>query len=250
MGFEAITTETSDGVLTVTMNRPEALNAITKTMLEELKVAILEGGKDDEVGVIVLTGEGRSFSAGVDLKELNKQKLESGGIGGSMDDAAHALIQAIQMTPKVVIAKINGFCFTGALEIALTCDLIVCAEGAKLGDTHAKWGLRPTWGMSARLPNAVGRRKARELSFTARAFTGAEAAEWGLANRAVPLDELDAAVRALADEILPNSRGSIAAYKVLYNKGGGRTEKKALQFEEEKVFSISDTNERLAEFMK
>lgn len=250
MSYEAIMTDTSDGVLTLTMNRPDALNAITKTMLEELKAALLDVSDDDDIGVIVLTGTGRAFSAGVDLKELNKLKLEAGGIGGTMDDAARSLIQAIQTTPKVVIAKINGFCFTGALELALACDLIVCAEEAKLGDTHAKWGLRPSWGMSARLPNAIGRRKARELSFTARTFKGTEAAEWGLANCAVPLAELDAAVRSLADEILPNSRGSIAAYKTLYNEGGSRTEKKALQFEEEKVFSIGDTTERLAEFMK
>jgi len=250
MATEAIRTEKHEGVLTITLNRPEALNAITKQMLEELKAAVLDGGEDDDVGVIVLTGEGRAFSAGVDLKELNKIKVEAGGIGGTMDEAARAAIQAVQKVPKVVIAKINGFCFTGALELALACDLIVCASEAKLGDTHAKWGLRPTWGMSARLPSALGKRKARELSYTARTFTGAEAAEWGLANNAVPRVELDAAVHALAEEILPNSRGSIAAYKFLYNKGGARTEKKALQFEEEKVFPISDTADRLAEFMK
>ncbi len=250
MSFEAITVEKVDAIATITMNRPEALNAITRTMLKELKSAVDAASSDDEVGLIVLTGAGRAFSAGVDLKELGELKLENGGIGGSMDDPARALILAIQKIPKVVIAKINGFCFTGALEIALVCDLIVCADEAKLGDTHAKWGLRPSWGMSARLPNAIGRRKARELSFTARTFSGAEAAEWGLANRSVPLEKLDEAVKSLADEILLNSRDSVGAYKVLYNKGGGRTEKKALQFEEEKVFTISDTNERLAEFLK
>ena len=219
-------------------------------MRKELKSAVEAAASDQEAGLLVLTGAGRAFSAGVDLKELGEIKLESGGIGGSMDEPARALIQAIQKIPKVVIAKINGFCFTGALEIALVCDLIVCADEAKLADTHTKWGLRPSWGMSARLPNAVGRSKAREISFTARTFTGADAAEWGLANRSVPLDRLDEAVKSLADEILQNSRESVGAYKVLYNKGGGRTEKKALQFEEEKVFAISDTDERLAEFLK
>ncbi len=250
MGFETIVVEKEGGVATITMNRPDALNAITRTMLEELKSAIDTAAGDDETGILVLTGTGRAFSAGVDLKELGETKLENGGIGESMDEPARALLQAIQKIPKVIIAKINGFCFTGALEIALACDLIVCADGAKLGDTHTKWGLRPSWGMSARLPNAVGRRKARELSFTARTFTGAEAAEWGLANRSVPLEELDEAVKSLADEILENSRDAVGAYKVLYNKGGGRTEEKALQFEEEKVFQISDTDERLADFLK
>lgn len=250
MSFEAITVENSDGIVTITLSRPEALNAITRKMLEELKSALDDAAGDDDVGVVVLTGAGRAFSAGVDLKELGNRKLEAGGVGGSLDEPARALLKAIQKTPKVVIAKINGFCFTGALELALACDLIVCADEAKFGDTHAKFGLRPTWGMSVRLPQAIGRRRARELSFTARTFTGVEAAEWGLANRSVPLEQLDDAVKSLADEILPNSRESIAAYKVLYNKGGRRTEKKALKFEEKEVFTISDTRERLAAFLK
>lgn len=250
MSFEAITVDKADGIATITLSRPKALNAITRKMLEEIRSALDDAAKDDEVGVIVLTGEGRAFSAGVDLKELSGRKLEAGGVGGSLDKPARKLIKAIQKTPKAVIAKINGFCFTGALELALACDIIVCADEAKFGDTHAKFGLRPTWGMSARLPQAIGRRRARELSFTARTFTGVEAAEWGLANRSVPLAELDEAVKSLADEILPNSRESIAAYKVLYNKGGIRTEKKALKFEQDAEFEISDTKERLAEFMK
>lgn len=250
MPYETILTATENGVATITFHRPDALNAITRTMLEEARDAVKEAGKDDSVGVIVLTGTGRAFSAGVDLKELGDRSLEGGGVGDYLDDPARALISTIQKVPKVVIAKINGHCYTGALEIALACDLIVCAEEAKLGDTHAKWGLRPSWGMSARLPAAVGKMRARELSFTARAFTGAEAAAWGMAARAVPAGELDSVVAEIAGMILQNSREAIAAYKVLYNKGGSRTEKKALAFEEDKDFTIGDTNERLAEFRK
>jgi enoyl-CoA hydratase/carnithine racemase len=148
----------------------------------------------------------------------------------------------------VVVAKVNGFCFTGALEIALACDLLVTAEEAKYGDTHAKWGLRPTWGMSARLPNAVGLRKARELSFTADTFTGRDAAAWGIANQAVPLAELDATVQKLAEKILANSRGSIAAYKTLYNQGVGKTVAEAVAFEQQSRFVIADSNERIEKF--
>jgi enoyl-CoA hydratase/carnithine racemase len=125
---------------------------------------------------------------------------------------------------------------------------MIVAEEAKFGDTHAKWGLRPTWGMSARLPQAVGLRKARELSFTAETFTGRDAATWGLANSAVPLAELDKTVQTLADKILANSRGSLAAYKILYNQGIGKTVDNALAFEKSSVFSISDTDERIAKF--
>lgn len=250
MNYEAIEVEKAEGTLTITLNRPEALNAITLAMLKEARDAIDEAAQDDTIGVVVLTGAGRAFSAGVDLKELGERKLEAGGIGSFIDDPARKLIHVMLKINKPVIAKVNGFCFTGALELALACDFIVCADEAKFGDTHAKWGLRPTWGMSARLPHAVGKRRARELSYTARTFSGTEAALWGLANHSVPLAELDEAVKGIADEIVKNSSDSIAAYKTLYNRGGCRTEKKALEVEEETEFHISDTNERLAEFMK
>jgi enoyl-CoA hydratase/carnithine racemase len=217
-------------------------------MLKELKQAMDEVGKDSEVGAVVLTGMGRAFSAGVDLKELGKMTLEKGSISAVLNDSARAFIDAVQTIPKVVIAKVNGYCFTGALELALACDLIVTAEEAKFGDTHAKWGLRPTWGMSARLPSVVGIQKARELSFTAETFTGRDAAAWGIANRAVPLAELDTAVQALADKILANSRGSLAAYKTLYNQGIGKTVAEAVEFEKQSKFAIEDSNERVGKF--
>ena len=249
MSFEEIIYDTNDGVATITLNRPKALNAITPTMLAELKQALEDAGADDSIGVVVLTGEGRAFSAGVDLQALNEVKLQAGSVGSGLDGVAREVIDAIQTLPKVVIAKINGFCFTGALELALGCDLLVVANEAKLGDTHTKWGLRPTWGMSARLPDAIGLRKARELSFTAATFTGEDAVNMGLANRAVPLDELDATVQELADAILPNSRESIAAYKQLYNKGASQPVAEALAYERETKFDISDTADRLSQFM-
>ena len=249
MAFSEIIFNTQDGIATITLNRPKALNAITPTMLSELQQAFDDAAADDTVGVVVLTGEGRAFSAGVDLKALNELKLEAGSIGSGMDAPARNVIETIQTMPKVVIAKINGFCFTGALEIALSCDLIVIANEAKLGDTHTKWGLRPTWGMSARLPNAVGLLKARELSFTAAIFTGTDAAAWGLANRAVPIEDLDATVESLAKRILLNSRESIAAYKTLYNQGASAPVRAALDFEASTAFTIGDTQERLAEFL-
>jgi enoyl-CoA hydratase len=248
MSFEAVLVEKKNAVATITMNRPQALNAITIKMLKELNQAMDEAGKDSETGVVVLTGMGRAFSAGVDLKELGKMSLEKGSISAVLNDSARAFIDTVQSIPKVVIAKVNGYCFTGALELALACDLIVTAEETKFGDTHAKWGLRPTWGMSARLPSVVGVQKARELSFTADTFTGHEAAAWGIANRAVPLAELDAAVQTLAEKILANSRGSLAAYKVLYNQGIGKTVTEAVEFEKQSKFVIEDSNERVEKF--
>ena len=251
MEYKAITVEQSgqtNQVCTITLNRPEALNAITPGMLHEIKQAIDEAGQNVDVKIIVLTGAGRAFSAGVDLKAIGDRRLENGAVGPILDDPARVLIETIQVVPKAVIAKVNGFCFTGALEIALACDLMIVAEEAKLGDTHAKWGLRPTWGMSARLPNAVGMRKARELSFTADTFTGQDAAEMGVANRAVPLAELDSTVQELAEKITANSADSIAAYKVLYNNGVGKSVSEAVAFEQDNTFPIADTEERLAKF--
>lgn len=250
MEFEAIQYDLDDGVATITLSRPDALNAITITMLEEMRAAVNAAGSHEEVSSIVITGEGRAFSAGLDLKDLQSRQTEAGDVGNIVNGPAHKLIKAIQKSSKPVIAKVNGFCFTGALELALACDLIWVAEEAKLGDTHAKWGLRPTWGMSGRLPHAVGMRKAKELSFTADTFSGVEAMEWGLANRAVPFKNLDASVKELTDKIAANSSGSIAAYKILYNKGGVKSQKGALKFEQHFEYDISDSAERLAEFTK
>ena len=250
MSYETIRYESRDRIATVTLDRPDVLNALTPGMLEEIRDAIENAAADDDIGVIVLTGAGRAFSAGVDLKALGDVTVEGGAVGSILDEPARALIETIQAVPKAVIAEVNGFCFTGALEIVLACDLIVAAEEAKLGDTHAKWGLRPTWGMSARLPRAVGLHRAKELSFTAMMITGAEAERIGLVNRAVPAEALEGVVHELAGAVLANSLGSIAAYKHLYRHGMATTLPEALELEFGTTFEIDDTDERTAQFLK
>jgi len=241
--------ETAGGVARLTLNRPQVMNALTPDLLREIKAAVEQAGQSPEVGVIVLTGAGRAFSAGVDLKALGKISIEGGAVGDVLDGPARALIQAIEASPRPVIARVNGYCFTGALEIALACDMIVAAEEARLGDTHTKWGLRPSWGMSRRLPLRVGPHRAKEMSFTARAVTGAEAERMGLVNRAVPLDKLDEVVDDLCQAILANSREAIAAYKTLYNQGAQGTLAEGLRLEESSRFDIRDAEERLKEFL-
>ncbi len=250
MPYETITYENNAGIARITMNRPEAMNAITPTMLAELTGAVAGAGNDPGVGVIVLTGAGRAFCAGVDLKSLGDRALERGKVGDILDLPARGLIRAIREAPRVVIAALNGFCFTGALEIALACDLVIASEQAKIGDTHAKWGLRPTWGMSARLPRRVGFLKAKELSFTAEAITGREAARIGLVNMAVPADALEDALRDLAGKIMGNSAESVAAYKRLYNENESMTLDESLSLEFTSDFEINDTAERLGGFRK
>ncbi len=150
--------------------------------------------------------------------------------------------------PKPVVAAVNGFCFTGALEIALACDIIVVSESARLGDTHAKWGLRPTWGLSQRLHAAVGPARARELSYTARSFSGVEALAMGLAARSAPHSDFDAAVGQLVGEILANSSGSAAAYKDLYRVADRGDMPTGLAYEASTQYPIDDTDDRLADF--
>jgi enoyl-CoA hydratase len=238
------------GIARIIMNRPQAMNAITPKMLEELKTAITKAGADTDVKVIVLTGAGKAFSAGVDLKSLNLRKPEKGKVGDVLDIPARELIEEIIRIPKAVIALVNGYCFTGALEIALACDLIIAAENAKIGDTHAKWGLRPTWGMSARLPRRIGSLKAKELSFTGEAITAKEAEHIGLVNKAVPSEKLEETLIITANKIMSNSPESVAAYKFLYNTNADLPLNESLELEFTSDFNIGDTEERLKEFLK
>ncbi len=240
--------DVADGVATITLNRPDALNAFTPPMLERLAAAVTEADVDPEVQVIVLTGAGRAFSAGVDLKALGDRDIIDGAVGDILDIPARQVVDRLAFGSTVSIAKVNGFCFTGALEIALACDLMVTADEATLADTHAKFGLRPSWGMSQRLPAAVGKTKARELSLTARNIKGIEAAAIGMACTSVPLAELDATVADMAATIAGNSTGSLAAYKDLFAASERLGLQDGLAYEYATPYTIADSDERLASF--
>jgi len=248
MDHTTIEVATAAGVTTVTMNRPDALNAITPVMLDELNHAFDAAASDDAVRAVILTGVGRAFSAGVDLKALGERRLDGGKVGDLLDLPARRLTGTISTMRKVVVAKVNGFCFTGALELALACDIIVAADEARFGDTHAKFGLRPTWGMSQRLPHLVGMARARDLSLTARQFSGREAADYGLAAKACPATELDTVVDELVATILGNSTDSLAAYKELYRVAEDQGLRDGLAYEAATDYPIADTEERIADF--
>lgn len=246
MTDSVVRTAVDGAVATITLDRPDALNAITAEMLDQLGDAVASFDDHPTVRVIILTGAGRAFSAGVDLKALGDRELVNGAVGDVLDVPARRAIERITTSPRIVIAAVNGFCFTGALEIALACDIVVVATEAKLGDTHAKFGLRPTWGMSQRLPRAVGITRARMLSYTATTFTGEQAADWGLAVEHVPSAHLSARVAELAATIAANSPGALAAYKQLYADHAGLAD--GLRVEATSVFPITDSNERVAGF--
>jgi enoyl-CoA hydratase len=235
-------------VRTLTLDRPEALNALTPQLLVELGDRLSEAAADATVRVVVLTGTGRAFSAGVDLKALAQAPIEDGNVSMDLNGAARRVTELLATMPKVTIAKVNGFCFTGALELALACDLFVAADEAKIGDTHTKWGLRPTWGMSARLIRAVGVARARDLSYTARTISGLDAFAYGMASHHAPLDELDGVVAELASTIAANSSDAIAAYKDLYRNSQDRGLGDALSFEYTTNYPMSGAGARLGTF--
>lgn len=248
MAQEFVIQDVVDGVATLTLNRPDALNALTIELLGQAGDALAALSARDDVSAVVLTGAGRAFSAGVDLKALQAsgQDVSAGDVGNELNSAARRVQKLLSEMPQATIAKVNGFCFTGALEIMLACDITICADEAKFGDTHAMIGLRPTWGMTQRLARKVGMMRAKELSFTARTITGTEAAAYGLAMESVPRDALDARVADLAGAIAANSSGSIAAYKDLYRRSENAGLDDGLTYEAETRYEIADVRERMA----
>jgi enoyl-CoA hydratase/carnithine racemase len=235
-----------DGIARVALNRPDALNALTPALLEALGDAIQAVGANPAARVCVLHGLGRAFSAGVDLKAIQDSPLEGGNVGEQLNAPARRALAEMRALPQALIAQVHGACFTGALELALGCDFIIAADDAKFGDTHAKLGFRPTWGMTQRLPRAVGAARAKYIAFTARTFSGREAADWGLALAAPPAIELAALVDALARDIAANSPGSIAAYKDLFAAAQRYGLDDGLAYEAHAAYEIADVNERVA----
>lgn len=248
MAYQFIISEVADGVATVTLNRPDALNALTIDLLKEAGDALTDLSARNDVSVVILTGAGRAFSAGVDLKALQVagQDVSAGDVGTELNSAARRVQRLLAGMPQATIAKVNGFCFTGGLEIMLACDIIISADEAKFGDTHAMIGLRPTWGMTQRLARRVGMMRAKELSFTARTISGTEAAGYGMVLESVPRADLDARVTGLATVIATNSSGSIAAYKDLYNRSENAGLDDGLMYEADTKYEIRDVEERMA----
>ena len=242
-----------NNILTITLNRPEALNAYRPEMLIEIREIILKTEDDPNVAVIVIEGAGKAFSAGVDLKVLQGFDPEAGKIGDLFDKPAALAWDTFRKSRCPIIAKVHGACFTGALEMALHCDFIFTTVDTKFGDTHAKFGLRPTWGMSQTLSQAIGVRKAKDMSFSARTVLGDEAVRLGIANEAVEdKDALDALVDKRAGQIASNSQASVSAFKDLYNVAqSGLSMDDALKEELSRQYpDIKDTNDRLAGFKK
>ena len=223
---ELVLREDANGVATLTINRPETLNALSPSLFVELRAHIdAIAASEDTIACVVLRGAGRSFSAGNDIKAI-----QSGDRAPSANFQAET-IDAIERMPQAVIAQVQGHCYTGALELALGCDFIVAGESARFADTHGKWSMTPTWGMSQRLPRRIGVARAKQMMFTGTPLSGREAVEFGLANVCVPDSELESTASAMAATIVANSWHTLRADKRLVNEGQEFALSEALAYE-------------------
>ena len=245
MKLTQIKFERRNEVAWITLHRPEKLNAFTQIMLREWVTVLQDLEKDETCRVIVVTGEGKSWSAGVDLSVFQEIKIEP---GFKMFDDGIEIMRILENGPQVTIAMVNGYSFTGAMEIMMAFDLVIANEDTKIGDTHTKWGIPPKWGMTQRLMNQVGMRKAKELSFTAKPISGKEAERIGLVNKAVPLSKLRATTDALIEQILENSAQTITVVKQLYQFGSTHTLKEGLDFEQNFETNFTDKTDTLKDF--
>lgn len=215
-----------DGLCTLTLNRPEALNALSPTMFVELRAHVEDiRGREAEIGAVILQGKGRSFCAGNDLRAIQS------GEAAPTENFQSDTVDLIENLPQPVICAVQGHCYTGGLELALSADLIVAGASAKFSDTHGKWGMTPKWGMSRRLPERVGIQRAKEMMFSARLVLAEEAARIGLALEVVDDEDLHDHVAQMARGFLENSWHTLRGDKMLVNQGQNHGHWGALEFE-------------------
>lgn len=227
-----------DACAILVMNRPEAMNALSGSLRRRLIAALAELDRDDSVRAVILTGAGKAFTAGLDIKEL-----AGSGTDVSANVDAENVVAAIERFSKPLIAAVNGAAVTGGVEIILACDIILASEAATFADTHVRVGLTPGWGLSQRLSRLIGVHRAKELSFTARRFSAREAEAWGLVNHVYPAEELMPSALALARSIAQWSPDAVRAMKAIIDRGLAMPRGEALAMEAE---TASRENARVA----
>jgi enoyl-CoA hydratase/carnithine racemase len=203
----------------IRLNRPSALNSLNGPMVGALREAIEQARIDDSVRALVVTGNGRAFCAGGDLKAVRElADTDPRGNQGFLLDVG-GVLNSLESFPKPVIAAVNGLAMAGGLEIVLSCDLVVAVDTAPIGDAHSNYGLIPGGGASIRLPRRVGRSMASFLLFTGKALPAAQLVDCGLVNMAVPGDQLTATVDGLVASIAAKSPLGLARIKQLIMDG-------------------------------
>ncbi|OIW00149.1 hypothetical protein TanjilG_29139 [Lupinus angustifolius] len=202
-----------NGIAIVTINRPDSLNSLTKAMIADLAHAFKTLDRDESVRVIILTGSGRSFCSGVDLTAAEDV------FKGDVKDAETDTVVQMERCRKPIIGAIRGFAVTAGFEIALACDILVAAKGARFLDTHTRFGIFPSWGLSQKLSRIIGVNKAREVSLTATPLTAEVAERLGFVNHVVEEGELLKKSREIADAIVKNNQDMVLRYKSVINDG-------------------------------
>ena len=231
MAYENIIFEKEENIAIITFNRPEAMNALNNHTRAEFRAAIDDVAEDDSIKVLILTGSGKAFVAGSDIKEFN----------ATTPFAAHNIMRLGEMVEKLekpVIAAVNGFCLGGGNEIAMGCDIIIASEKAKFGQTEINIGIIPGGGGTQRLPRLIGVCRAKELIYTGDIIRAEEADRLGLVNRVVPMDELMPAAKELAKKIAAKSAAALKLAKTAINRGMQTNLESGLKYEYE-LYSLS-----------
>lgn len=218
---EVLETVVADGVATVTLNRPHARNALSRELRREIRSTVARLDADETVGAIVVTGAGSAFCAGVDTREL--------GADAVSDIRPSAAPFVSSATP--LIGAVNGAAYTGGLELALACDFLVASERATFADTHTRLRLMPGWGLTVLLTEAVGARRAREMSLTSSPIDAPTALRWGLVNHVVPHDELLPFTLGIAREIAAHGTAAVGRISRLYDSQAAVRDTAAWQLE-------------------
>jgi enoyl-CoA hydratase len=215
--------EVAERVATVTLNRPEARNALSSEVLRLLPQLMREADGRDDVDVVILTGADPAFCAGLDLKELGSSAGHLRPANADREEPPPTARGPFPDMAKPVIGAINGPAITGGFEIALNCDFLVASERARFGDTHTRVGVMPGWGLTVLLQQAIGVRRAKEMSFTGNFLDAHDAFSWGLVNHVVAHDDLLSFCRRLAVDIIGNDQRGVRQISRTYDSVAGAT---------------------------
>lgn len=218
MTYQNLLVERAGGLAVVTLNRADKMNPLDWSTVRELRDATAALERDADVGVVVVTGAGRAFSAGGDLASYVKLYRSPAEFRAFLQDF-HDLLAALDASEKIYIAAVNGFCVAGGLELVLACDMVLAAEGAKIGDGHLNFGQLPGAGGSQRLPRAIGVLRAKRLMLSGELLPARECERIGLVGEVVPDAQLVERARAIAATLLEKSRAGVKGMKHLVNAG-------------------------------
>ena len=239
MTYKLILSETRGRVGLITLNRPEALNALNNQLMRELMDALETFDKNDSIGAMVITGNEKAFAAGADIKEMADKSIQE-----MMDTDHIAVFGRIRAIRKPVIAAVSGWALGGGCEVALSCDMIVASESAKFGQPEINIGVIPGAGGTQRLTRAVGKAIAMEMILNDRRLTAQEAYQFGMVNRVVPVENyLDEALK-LAEEIAARAPIAVRAVKKMINQTYERTLSEGLAAEKQEFYNLFATEDQ------